>query len=682
MGRIYKLLFALALLCANVNGQSWEWVKEGNSINKLVIAAANDGNLFSAGNFKTECNLFSCQSTTTKSAAVVLSKTDDSGNLIWKKVIESEGDITTQKLLVNPNEVFLAGTFTESILIDNNAYLSAGGSDFFVLVFDMAGNMTKVLTDGGQENEYLIDADINQSEILLTGTFMNTTSISGITLNSNSSSANTFISKYNSSDLKINWAKNIHSDDDGYAIPMFTRFAADGSHYLIAQVSGNNDFGSGIKESYNQNQMLAHYNSDGSFDQMLFSTGGQDFNTAGFETDESGALYLLTSKTAGNTKSGMVLSKILNHKILWQHHLGGGTAFNNEGAANPMKLLRIGDDLHVSANYDGLISFPNGHFISGRGLLTAKYDTSGTFKYARNAHSSMAVAINMDIAVLPAGKVFFAGKTSNDILFGEQTVVADNDSKQYISSLNEYANEPAPQLTLDEPNFKMCEKNALQLSPQIKNLSYIKWVVRKDQAIYHISYNTQPSFSFNNSGVYDLNVYYGNSNTSDSLNLTGAIEIYKVEQPKLILNGDSLECITTEKPDWYAWNFDNNVLFTSYNKIKPTTASPHLVEVIYSNGCSAISDTVMINSLSAGPKIKAEVQIVVYPNPVKAGERIRVSGENVTGNFILTDITGKTVLVQTFDGAIDLSPDLKKGIYLLTVKTADFSFNSKLLVNE
>ncbi len=180
----------------------------------------------------------------------------------------------------------------------------------------------------------------------------------------------------------------------------------------------------------------------------------------------------------------------------------------------------------------------------------------------------------------------------------------------------------------------------------------------------------------------DGNTYYAN-NTNAQHNLTNVLGCDSVVALDLTIN--SVSDITTTSSGasitannanaTYQWldcdgNFSaiNGETNRSFTALSNGNYAVELTE----NGCIDTSACVTVTSLSVH-ELENNVSISAYPNPTKESVHVALDRAIKGVDLILTDITGKEIFNKHFNSLseTDIVIDGKKGVYLLTIKTAN-----------
>ncbi len=149
----------------------------------------------------------------------------------------SGNELVKEICLTNANELLVAGTFSGSMDLEGTTYNSvAGGSDIFIIKYNSSNTISWVKTFGNACNEQLAGITSDAAgNIYLTGSFYNSLSIDNTTVMS-AGSEDLFITSLNA-DGNLNWLQSYGSTgtDAGTAI----KASPDGTVILAATLTNN-----------------------------------------------------------------------------------------------------------------------------------------------------------------------------------------------------------------------------------------------------------------------------------------------------------------------------------------------------------------------------------------------------------------------------------------------------------
>lgn len=144
-------------------------------------------------------------------------KFDKNGNVIWSEKVSSNVSNIEANLLYNNGEVFVIGTFSLPITIndqiklksqqyyDCNSFIWRDGIDYYIAKFDSTGNLMDAISFGTEYHDHIVSAAIDSSSnIYFTG---------GSGFHS-CTTRYTHITKFNSN-LKLEWEKEISKEENG-----------------------------------------------------------------------------------------------------------------------------------------------------------------------------------------------------------------------------------------------------------------------------------------------------------------------------------------------------------------------------------------------------------------------------------------------------------------------------------
>jgi hypothetical protein len=135
----------------------------------------------------------------------------------------------------------------------------------------------------------------------------------------------------------------------------------------------------------------------------------------------------------------------------------------------------------------------------------------------------------------------------------------------------------------------------------------------------------------------------------------------------------------------YQWLFANILVGTNAT-YTPTQNGNYYVIVTDANGCVDTSLIFTVTNVISGINEQLSSNLMVYPNPFSQNTTIRLlNKKDELLDLSLFDSTGKKVKglnYYTKDNTITIERgNLTKGIYLLVVKTRNYTSKSKLVID-
>lgn len=241
-----KLIYTLFIfVCFQFNAGAQYFLKSAGSAaidEGLGITTTANGESYVTGYFSGAASFGNINLTTSGLADVFICKLGIAGNYVWALGLGGTGvDKGLTIAHANSGEIYVAGTFENSITIGSTTLVSSGISDIFILKISTSGTIIWCKKAGGSLSDFptAITVDFNDN-ILLTGYFSGSAVFGIDTLTSTQNPANgnpsvdIFISKLESSGSFL-WSKQgvAKADDRGFDIVTDTAAAI----YLIAQFS-------------------------------------------------------------------------------------------------------------------------------------------------------------------------------------------------------------------------------------------------------------------------------------------------------------------------------------------------------------------------------------------------------------------------------------------------------------
>lgn len=207
-----------------------QWVKTitgTNSESSKDIEIDNSGNLYLIGNFAGTTLFDNVSRTTVGLNDIFLTKYDSNGNILWVKTFGSIRNESGQLVSIDSwGNVYISGYFSGSLSFDGVSKTSSGQDDIFFAKYNSNGNLIRVISFGGTENDYANDlVQDTGNNIYLTGSFQ-ATSIFGNISKTASGLNDIFILKLDELG-NLNWVQT------------YGGVSNDSGHYLTIDNLGN-----------------------------------------------------------------------------------------------------------------------------------------------------------------------------------------------------------------------------------------------------------------------------------------------------------------------------------------------------------------------------------------------------------------------------------------------------------
>lgn len=166
-----------------------EWVRHGGGENQDQVSCLRmdtDGSMYLSVLFFDNFSFQNVSFTTFNGfdADLALMKLDANGQVVWARHIGSEGTDWTTEMIVRPDGIYMQGQYFGTLRLDSTHQVtSAGDYDVYWTKFTLDGDPVWVRSLGGlnQDNPGGMGIDAN-GDIISTGTFYGTVSISGTVL--------------------------------------------------------------------------------------------------------------------------------------------------------------------------------------------------------------------------------------------------------------------------------------------------------------------------------------------------------------------------------------------------------------------------------------------------------------------------------------------------------------------
>jgi Ca2+-binding RTX toxin-like protein len=255
------------------------------------LTSDNAGNLYLTGSFSNSISFGSTTLTSTGNEDIFVSKLDSSGNVVWAKSFGSSGaDFTSSTNIDSTGNLYLTGGFSSSINFGSTTLTSAGSDDIFVSKLDSSGNVVWAKSFGGSGTDKAKTMLDKAGNLYLTGSFSNSISFGSTTLTS-TGDTDAFITKLDSSGNVI-WAKNFGGVSTEAVDRLLVDQS--GNLYVIGSFSNSISFGSTtLTSTSSESTFVTKLDGSGNV-VWAKGFGGANYQYArNFSLDRSGNLFLI-----------------------------------------------------------------------------------------------------------------------------------------------------------------------------------------------------------------------------------------------------------------------------------------------------------------------------------------------------------------------------------------------------
>ena len=391
----------------------------------------NPANAYVAGYFSGTAIIGGQILITSASYSTFFAKFDSTGNALWVKVLGSNNFSLAYAMELDVNDnIYLGGMFFSTIDFDPGAGVanltSSGTSDAFYARYDANGNYKWAKGLGGTApSESVTTISCYGPNVYVSGSFSGSGFFNGATL----SGGGTFIGKYDTSTGNLSgqdWVKQITGT--GY-FQVNTIRAVSNAVYLGGIFGPSITFPGNVTKTTTSNQA--------SFVDILDQTGttvsvpvmdaGTNYVTSldNITTDASGNVYLcgfyggspnLDMSGATYVAAPPATTQVAGYILKWTatagYPLAWSATINGSGSVYPSRIaVDAGNNVTMSGHTNGPITFGTGITIPAEGnddLLLARYNSSGTLQWIKNAGSSGG-DYSAGVDVSPNGKVIWTG---------------------------------------------------------------------------------------------------------------------------------------------------------------------------------------------------------------------------------------------------------------------------------
>jgi hypothetical protein len=440
--KLYSLAFLASAMFATATAFAQEqflWVRSAGADmgweEAAGIARDNSGNIYVAGTFQGRIYFGSTSILSSGASDVIVAKYNSAGSLQWARKVGQGvtfgGNEIAKAITVNAagTSIYVLASYSNSsdslnFLTNNTIKIapSTGAEDLFVARLDGAGAVnwaTKIGGSGIEDGGAL--ALINNTDLLVTGTFTNDLNVGAFTLNS-FGNADIFIAKYDNAGNVV-WATQAGGTNTDIPCAIKANSATD--FYITGNFRGSADFDA----------------------TTLVSAGETDAFIAKY--DSAGVLiYADNGGGAGNDNASALFIDSFNQVYIAGYYSGtaniGAQTLTSLGSKDIfiLKLDNAEQPLWVKTARGNGENMPSGIYVAGTGNNKKVY-LSGTFENTIEFGVSILTGNAETKAATGQKDMFIAyydslGNTMSSVRAGGLSletcagIVADNSNNMYV----------------------------------------------------------------------------------------------------------------------------------------------------------------------------------------------------------------------------------------------------------
>lgn len=426
-----------------------QWINKAGSTSTddlYGITTDNSGNSFVTGYFQSTCFFANKTVATSGLRDIFVSKIDQNGNWIWaRKAGGIKNDIANDITLDDNGDLFVIGSFENTLILNAIEYTSAGKRDLIVAKLDSAGNWISAIIGGGSENDQGIAIVRKGSDLAIAGSFQGVATFDADSYYSQGS-LDILIADLSSN---LSWS-NIKTAG-GTSVDEPNDIASDSQNgtFTCGYSYGNSSFGVfNLFGVGNSDGFLIRQYSSSSWVWAKSIAGILDYAEINdIISDKKSNKYVIgtyygTIQFGINSITSSGLSDVFVAKIdssdnyIWVRTLGGngydqGASIDIDTSGN----IYIAGDFSINANFGSI----NVNSKALRDAFVAKLDSNGAWIWAKNAGGSLDDKAS-GVAVDNHGNVYLSGSFYNKAYFSSISINAEGYDDAFIAKLDAAGN--------------------------------------------------------------------------------------------------------------------------------------------------------------------------------------------------------------------------------------------------
>ncbi len=614
MKKIYLLILMNLLIYHFGVSQNFSWAKrEGLWEYDYGYGLSTDisGNIYVAGKYEQNA-IFS--GTTIPCAGnhdIYLAKYSSSGSLIWIKTAGGpNGDYAQALASDGKNYVYIAGEIEGGSTINfngsNTKLHGKGDNDIFVAKYDLDGNLSWAISEGGTGNDKAVGISYDASgNVYVCGQYEGTVSFGGKTTITANGDKDMFVAKYDSKGNFI-WVQKAGGPGKDEALSI--KSDAEGNTYVCGKYKNGAIFGSNklICSDLYYSAFIAKYDTDGNL--KWVRTGKSDYDDLawGITMDNSGKIFVAGEFNAYANFGSMGISTTGQNDIFiacydasgniqWLKKAGGGAVDRARGIGCD------GSNVYITGQFGGTAYFGSTTLKAAdeSDIFMASLTNEGNFRWAltvggaADAFEDLGYESGDAIFADPSGVVYATGALLDGGKFGETSLSAYSRTDMFLTKITQEPIANVPSSNFSIPEDSLCVGVEISLDDYSTN-SPTSWTWDIAGGTPSSSKEKSPKVNFSKAGIYKITLTAANSKGSGDA-ITKEIKINDL--PNLESSSQSVcmgqkATLNVSGADFYLWsNGDTSSSITVDTNLIAIFSVRGTI-----NGCSkTITDTIYVN---------------------------------------------------------------------------------------
>ena len=285
----------LLLYALNEEGNVDWVVSEGGEDDEYaqLVKTDDEGNVYIAGKFTGSMVINGEEYISNGLFDMYMAKYSNDGEFIWVKILGGPNSESIISMEIKYNTIVLGGRFYDYTVIEEDTLFSYAGTDVFISRFDLEGNLKNQIAFGGNSVDKIADMSIDAySNIYVIGDFYTDIYLDDDTYFETGDILGIYVAKYDAG-LDLVWAHQLDGNDLNPDVRL--EVSPSGLCYISGPFMSDIHFGnSSISTQVSDVDLfLAAFHEDGSPDWISHYYSSSMESIVDMGIDQEGSIYLL-----------------------------------------------------------------------------------------------------------------------------------------------------------------------------------------------------------------------------------------------------------------------------------------------------------------------------------------------------------------------------------------------------